>query len=693
MTSHKYIKTKVARKGLCEMQGQLIQDFIQSNNDVLEGLADQDVHRWVSDIWIAILTIRMAQQSDILKQGDCFEYSQRALSFGSWKALLDLLNFCFGADAFSALHVHSLRPNMKSVESLFNGILPSGSNKFPSETLGLCYEYWLEYDIKRVSGSLELTRSSERSLSGSYYTPPELCNFLVQEMLQDLVSSASKETILDLRICDPAMGAGAFLLSAFRHLRDIILLENGSRRDLIRLASNCLYGVDLNPDVVSIGAIALWLELGDCSSFTALSKNFKSGNALFGFVPKDVLKHDEVMSESLETENRRLQSVLYGIEAGYSAKALKKCLISKVPTNLGPLKERPFHWTLMFPEVFTEEGGFSMVIGNPPYLSAMTGGVDKVFKSFLRFRYPELSGRADLSAYFWRLALDLCHPKGRIGFVLPRALLGSGAIRALRSPSSNMFPRLIYSPNHYRFFDDAKIKIMCLILGPSGPCRLSDADSPFHSKWQTCSDFTSEWEYIKDNWWAHFWVAVQKKSWPKIPNFRLGDLGFEVRAGIGPNDFYKLVLKDEKGGTDPKLIVSGLIDPNRCDWGKKSARYKGVSVMYPRVQPSPNDSNSLSIQLRESKRPKLILANLVSKLECFVDEKGECIGATATYCIFDRQNDVQRLKWLSAIFHREKSYVLFHLSLGANAMHSNLSIRSDFLRAFPIPKPPRAAKS
>ena len=138
---------------------------------------------------------------------------------------------------------------------------------------------------------------------------------------------------------------------------------------------------------------------------------------------------------------------------------------------------------------------------------------------------------------------------------------------------------MIYSPEHYAFFDDVSIKVMCLILGPQGSCRISNAPRPETADWTHVDDFHSPWEYTQHNCWPPFVLSTTGTRWPSVPPRRLEHEGFTVRAGIGPVDFYKIKLVDDpSAAVGPKLIVSGLIDPDRCDWGRVPARYKGPAV-------------------------------------------------------------------------------------------------------------------
>src|SRR5262249_13781417 len=115
--------------------------------------------------------------------------------------------------------------------------------------------------------------------------------------LGPLVLNATPEQILQLRIVDPAMGSGAFLVAACRYLAEAYeaaLVRHGSCTaadfgDAERLAAKrtiaerCLYGVDLNPMAVQLARLSLWLAtLAADRPLTFLDHHLQTGDSLLG---------------------------------------------------------------------------------------------------------------------------------------------------------------------------------------------------------------------------------------------------------------------------------------------------------------------------------------------------------------------------------------------------------------------------
>jgi hypothetical protein len=146
------------------------------------------------------------------------------------------------------------------------------------------------------------TREARKS-SGTFYTPRALTAFLVRRTLEPLAKGRSAEQILQLRILDPAMGSGAFLVAACRYLStsaEEALIEEGTwhahdvtaadRAALRReVASRCLFGVDLNPMAVQLARLSLWLAtLATDKPLSFLDHHLVAGNSLVGASPEDL---------------------------------------------------------------------------------------------------------------------------------------------------------------------------------------------------------------------------------------------------------------------------------------------------------------------------------------------------------------------------------------------------------------------
>jgi N-6 DNA Methylase len=166
------------------------------------------------------------------------------------------------------------------------------------EQLGAVYEALLDYEprIHRCGATLEPGAGLRKS-TGTFYTPQPLADYLIRHTLAPLLDDATPESILTLKIVDPAMGSGAFLVAACNHLAaayESALIRAGgcdaadlghSERASIRrtIAERCLYGVDANPMAVQLARLSLWLAtLAADRPLTFLDHHLASGDSLLG---------------------------------------------------------------------------------------------------------------------------------------------------------------------------------------------------------------------------------------------------------------------------------------------------------------------------------------------------------------------------------------------------------------------------
>lgn len=191
------------------------------------------------------------------------------------------------------------------------------------------------YPLVYPAGAFIVTTGSDRRETGTHYTPKSLTEAIVAETLTPVAYVGPAEgtprvrwklkspaELLDLKICDPAMGSGAFLVQACRWLSDRLveawaqveslgksvsvdgealdvgmakepLPRDSEARTLIArrlIAERCLYGVDLNPLAVELAKLSIWLvTLAKGRPFGFLDHNLRCGDTLLGIHRLDQL--------------------------------------------------------------------------------------------------------------------------------------------------------------------------------------------------------------------------------------------------------------------------------------------------------------------------------------------------------------------------------------------------------------------
>ena len=156
---------------------------------------------------------------------------------------------------------------------------------------------------KRIvtAGTIILQPTDERRKTGSHYTPRSLTSPIVREALEPILAQLGDDTtpdqVLDLKVCDPAMGSGAFLVETCRALGERLEAAWVSHPDLLpdeartdpqtfarrEVAKRCLYGVDKNHMATDLAKLSLWLvTLSKDEDFSFLNHALKTGDSLVG---------------------------------------------------------------------------------------------------------------------------------------------------------------------------------------------------------------------------------------------------------------------------------------------------------------------------------------------------------------------------------------------------------------------------
>lgn len=214
-----------------------------------------------------------------------------------------------------------------------------------------------------------LTTGSDRRKTGSHYTPKSLTESIVKETLEPVVfigptegkprdewELKSPEVLLDLKVCDPAMGSGAFLVQACRWLAERVceawsfveqsgayinvkgfvtfdeteeLIPKDAEERLLyakRLVSErCLYGVDVNHLAVELAKLSIWLvTLSKNEPFTFLADTLKQGNSLNG-----AFKVDSFLGFNLGRFGKQ-----FNIEKSLKTLALSRIKHKEIPYTL-----------------------------------------------------------------------------------------------------------------------------------------------------------------------------------------------------------------------------------------------------------------------------------------------------------------------------------------------------------------------
>jgi len=334
-------------------------------------------------------------------------------------------------------------------------------------------------EIKAQLEGQEIDKTkSKRKKDGVFYTPKYITKYIVENTVGKLCdekkaaleiieedyfadkkrNKATKQTLLSklenyrewllqLTICDPACGSGAFLNQAL----DFLIKEHNYVDELQAklfgdamvlsdiensILENNLFGVDLNEESVEIAKLSLWLRTAQPNrKLNDLSNNIKCGNSLiddpaiagdkafnwekefpqvFGRdktaieirVEKEVEKPNYlklIKEKSIEAQNKAKQGIALSKEALEISRQLAE-YVDKLDSVLEPETIYGIH-----------KGGFDVVIGNPPYVRIQSLLKPEIDFYFNTYSFP--TGKLDISILFFEKALKLISSKGIASFI------------------------------------------------------------------------------------------------------------------------------------------------------------------------------------------------------------------------------------------------------------------------------------
>ena len=390
---------------------------------------------------------------------------------------------------------------------------------------------------KSISGEEFDQKKSKRKKDGIFYTPQYITKYIVENSIKNWLDDKRKElgeddlpklnekdyifdiakknytknyrkhiefwqqyreAVRNIKIIDPACGSGAFLITAFEFLLNYNKYLDEKIFDLVgtsdlfsdrtkEILQNNIFGVDLNRESVEITKLSLWLKTADKNkTLASLENNIKCGNSL--------IDNPEI--------------------AG----------------NLA------FNWEKEFPKIFAN-GGFDIVVGNPPY------GVnfdDKTKKYLLEF--DKLVPDYEIYIYFISLYRKILKNNGYLSYIFPNTFLSTLFGKKYRENLFNTITvKEIIDLSNDNTFVDASVRTIIFsfknILENSDIKFLKTRDKTFYS----FKDYLKNevMENIENIASLFFQNKKEKEIISKIKNNqKLADF-FEVSQGLIPYDKYR----------------------------------------------------------------------------------------------------------------------------------------------------------
>ena len=571
-------------------------------------------------------------------------------------------------------------------------------SRFPADYFKRLFQFFSEYNFTidendpndaevgvdpEMLGKIFENLLEDNKDKGAFYTPKEIVRYMCQESLiayLETNTSIAKDKIRqfvlspeegvkdipenkkpklltaleNVKICDPAIGSGAFpmgLLNELLHCREVLSGDHYDCAEIKKsIIQNNIYGVDIEKGAVDIARLRFWLSIvvdeETPSPLPNLDYKIMQGNSLIeSFMGVDLskltyekeYKKDKGEISLFDNEKNRLQKTVSHLLFSYyccsdhdrkmrlqqeisdtinkqlEAQAYDSTILDKLKTINLAENSNFFLWHTWFSDVFNRDDkeGFDIVIGNPPYVSAVNMARTDEEKLLYKQSYPEATGAYDMYVLFLLLGAKLS--SNIYCWIIPNKLLVADyAKKTLHKLKAECGLEKTIDVSVYDVFKNASVYPI-IVLG----------NKVSHERFN--SYFLNNYTDLIDN-------RLNKKESVKESNkVRLSLLGLKVCSGATGFEAQKIkenVCEIDNNHTIP-FTVSGNID--RYVFNNTNVRY--MKDKYSRAFIY-LDSNITESKQEMWKNPKIIIAGMTKKIEaCYVDTP-LAIGV-GVYAIYD----------------------------------------------------------
>jgi type I restriction-modification system DNA methylase subunit len=361
------------------------------------------------------------------------------------------------------------------------------------EILGSAYEQFLGKTItidKAHRAKIE-EKPEVRKAGGVYYTPEYVVEYIVKNTIGKLIESKTPKEVSKIKIVDPACGSGSFLIGAYQYLldwhrdyyinnpntakKDKSLTPTGALSTTIKkqILLNNIYGVDIDVNAVEVTKLSLLLKCMEGETEASINHQMKMFN-------ERVLP---TLDNNIKNGNSLVDVDFYSGELDFGEEK----------------KIKPFNWQKAFPEVFnrskiskahifkpdmgiddvqvlneplimyneSQQGGFDVVIGNPPYGATLSKEVD----TYLRNKYQVANYQLDTYSLFIEKGKKLLKEGGNLGYIIPSAWVASTYDIKLRKflAEETRIGNFVITPK--QTFKDASVETCILIFSNNSPSK------------------------------------------------------------------------------------------------------------------------------------------------------------------------------------------------------------------------------
>jgi len=525
---------------------------------------------------------------------------------------------------------HSLNEIENTTAELEGVVFDKQKSKRKKDGVFYTPKYITKYIVDNTVGKLCGEKKEELGIVDTEYIPNRQ-----KETKKKLLANieAYREWLLELTICDPACGSGAFLNQTLEFLINEHHYIDGLNAQLFgsamvfqdvenQILEKNIYGVDINEESVDIARLSLWLRTAQRGrKLTSLSKNIKCGNSL--------IDDPEVAGE------------------------------------------KAFNWEQEFPDVF-DRGGFDVVIGNPPYVRAENLGEKN--KNYFEKNYYSSFKQYDIYVLFYEKSISLLKECGVLGFITPNKFYLADYGKKIREYIlSNTKILRIVDVSMMNIFPEASVYPTILVFSKTSDITGKIAIQPSVTE-------INQLEFEKDLLISQETFLVEEDFIinTNISNLQLLEkidgkgilLGrlFKITRGFRPPK-ENLIGYKRIEGYYPYLIGEALSKAYNVKWNGKYVKYLPDEI--PESKP-----------VEILRQPKVMIRDIGLKFNAYMDS-GKYFCLKTIYFIYG--NNIEQLRYLTCILN--SNLMNFYFKERFSSMHISggyLRFRKQFIEKLPI---------
>ena len=592
---------------------------------------------------------------------------------------------------------------------------------------------------------------------GAFYTPKEIVRYMCQESLiaylqtgiedeetkkgianfvktndveelggasSDLAMSIDQK-LKDVKICDPAIGSGAFPMGLLRELyacrKAIEVFESDNAADIKRhIIQNNIYGVDIEKGAVDIARLRFWLALiiDEKEPMPLPNLDFKimQGNSLLeSFMGVDLNMTSKKVKTGRDTKKTRgvlslgfeetdVQKTIQDLVKSYfsitdhTLRAQRRKEIDKyvkdyikicaegnqeVQAAVDELEipnSQFFLWHTYFNDVF-EKGGFDIVIGNPPYIDSETMAISQpVERKLYSSQYQTAKGNWDIYVVFYERGMNLLNDHGVLSYITPNKWLSIKYGTKMRELYFGNIWQLGDCKN-IKVFDAGNEPVVCFFSKENvdklciEKFNVDYSVSKVNELDKSKIDYSNLGICISENINLLIKINSQNQlcSYVKVENpFTTGEA-------------YELIplIKDSKDSVGAyRLVNTGLIDPYVNLWGLNMITYLKNKYLYPVIDKK-EFKTKFPKRVRQADAKKIIISGM-RYFESFFDKDGAYIAGKSTIIISGAKTD-DMFYLLLAFLNSKLMTFYINQSYSSLGIGGGINFSKDMVSILPIP--------